>query len=139
MNPVATYDPGPRSLSWQDRTIWLTRSRGAILQACIEAPGRVISSDALHSRLWPNPEDEPGDSYNTLRTQICLLRRQLREAAAPVEIGTVSGRGIVCTQLVAIREECLVFVGPARVAVLKLLRSHPDRDAAFSVLASAHA
>lgn len=37
------------------------------------------SADQLIMVLWPGPDDEPDYAYNTVRTQICRMRRRLRK------------------------------------------------------------
>ena len=58
-----------------------------LLQALIEAGGRVLSRDDLLRRAWPGREIDDGN----LRVQIAALRRALADDRAL--IGTVAGRG----------------------------------------------
>lgn len=58
-----------------------------LLQALIEAGGRVLSRDDLLRRAWPGQQIDDGN----LRVQIAALRRALADDRAL--IGTVAGRG----------------------------------------------
>ncbi|GGY00278.1 ATP-binding protein [Pseudoduganella dura] len=66
----------------------LGQRAGRLLQALVEAGGRVLSRDDLVRRAWPGREIDDGN----LRVQIAALRRALADDDRTL-IGTVAGRG----------------------------------------------
>ncbi len=83
-----TYDPARCELrSDGGRAVALGQRAGRLLQALIEAGGRVLSRDQLLQRAWPGQDIDDGN----LRVQIAALRRALADDREL--IGTVAGRG----------------------------------------------
>lgn len=83
-----TFDPGRCELRTADGPpVPLGQRAGRLLQALIEAGGRVLSRDDLLRRAWPGQDIDDGN----LRVQIAALRRALADDRAL--IGTVAGRG----------------------------------------------
>lgn len=83
-----TYDPARCELrSAGGRAVVLGQRAGRLLQALVEAGGRVLSRDQLLQRAWPGQDIDDGN----LRVQIAALRRALAEDREL--IGTVAGRG----------------------------------------------
>ena len=80
-------DPGRRSAARGGRALELTPKELAVLEALLEAEGRVLSPDALVARVW-NEDLDP--LSNTVRMTVMTLRRKL---GAPPLIETVRGSG----------------------------------------------
>ncbi|MBB5205249.1 two-component system catabolic regulation response regulator CreB [Inhella inkyongensis] len=75
---------------WNGQLLDLTRRELALLQALLEAPGRVLSRDQLLDRAW-GQASEAGD--RTVDTHIKTLRAKLTEAGAAEFIRTHRGLG----------------------------------------------
>jgi DNA-binding response OmpR family regulator len=80
-------DPGRRSAARAGRALELTPKELAVLEALLEADGRVVSPESLVERVW-NEELDP--LSNTVRMTVMTLRRKLGE---PPLIETVRGSG----------------------------------------------
>ncbi len=86
-----SLDPDSGELSREGETIRLQEQPLRILQALLESPGRVVTREALVSRLWPRGIV---DFETGLNTAMRRLRTALREDAdAPRYIETVPRRG----------------------------------------------
>ena len=80
------------SLSYGGKRVELTKNEFRILQTLMENKGRVVSRDALMTRLWQM------DSYveeNTLTVNVTRLRRKLEEAGLRDFIATRVGAGYI--------------------------------------------
>ena len=80
------------SLSYEGKRVELTKNEFRILQTLMENKGRVVSRDALMTRLWQM------DSYveeNTLTVNVTRLRRKLEEAGLRDFIATRVGAGYI--------------------------------------------
>lgn len=80
------------SLSYEGRRVELTKNEFRILQTLMENKGKVVSRDALMTRLWQM------DSYveeNTLTVNVTRLRRKLEEAGLQDFIATRVGAGYI--------------------------------------------
>ncbi len=78
------------TLTFQERTIPLTRNEFRILQILMENRGKVVTREAVMTRLWES------DSYvddNTLTVNINRLRKKLGEAGLEGMIVTKKGTG----------------------------------------------
>lgn len=78
------------TLTYEDSKIELTKNDFRILQKLMENAGKVISRDAIMTRLWEN------DSFiddNTLTVNITRLRKKLEEAGLHNFIMTKKGLG----------------------------------------------
>ncbi|HEX8603393.1 MAG TPA: winged helix-turn-helix domain-containing protein, partial [Pseudoduganella sp.] len=105
-----TFDPGRCELRTADGPpVPLGQRAGRLLQALIEAGGRVLSHDDLLRRAWPGQEIDDGN----LRVQIAALRRALADDRAL--IGTVAGRGYLFAGKAA-RQGAMRVRLPERVA-----------------------
>ncbi|WBS00968.1 winged helix-turn-helix domain-containing protein [Pseudoduganella sp. SL102] len=83
-----TFDPARCELRTAGGApVPLGQRAARLLQALIEAGGRVLSRDDLLRRAWPGQDIDDGN----LRVQIAALRRALADDRAL--IGTVAGRG----------------------------------------------
>ena len=86
----ALLDLGELTLQAGDTRIPLTKNEFRILQALMEARGRVVSRDAIMTKLWET------DSYiddNTLTVNVNRLRRKLEAAGLADFISTKKGVG----------------------------------------------
>ena len=86
----ALLDLGELTLQAGDTRIPLTKNEFRILQALMEARGRVVSRDAIMTKLWET------DSYiddNTLTVNVNRLRRKLEAAGLADFIATKKGVG----------------------------------------------
>ena len=86
----ALLDLGELVLQADGNRIPLTKNEVRILQTLMEARGKVVSRDAIMTRLWET------DSYiddNTLTVNINRLRRKLEGAGLPGFIATKKGVG----------------------------------------------
>ena len=80
-------DPAARTATRDGRQLDLTPKELAVLEALLEADGRVVTPEQLLERVW----DEQLDPLsNTLRMTVMTLRRKLGE---PPLIETVRGSG----------------------------------------------
>jgi DNA-binding response OmpR family regulator len=80
-------DRGRRTATRRGRDLGLTRKELSVLEALLEAHGRVVSAEELLERVW----DEHADPFtNAVRTTIMHLRRKL---GRPPLIETVIGEG----------------------------------------------
>lgn len=78
------------TLSWDGRTLELTRNDFRILQILFENHGKVVSREAIMTRLWEN------DSFiddNTLTVNMTRLRRKLESIGLKDFIVTKKGLG----------------------------------------------
>jgi two-component system, OmpR family, response regulator VanR len=80
-------DPGRRSATRGGQVLDLTPKELAVLEALLEAEGRVLSPEALVERVWNEALDPLS---NTVRMTVMTLRRKLGE---PALIETVRGSG----------------------------------------------
>ena len=86
----ALLNLGDATLSYKEQQVELTRNEFRILQLLMENKGRVVSREAIMTRLWA------GDSFideNTLTVNINRLRRKLDAAGLPDFITTKKGVG----------------------------------------------
>ena len=80
------------TLDYNGKSIELTKNEFRILQTLMENKGKVVSRDALMTRLWQM------DSYveeNTLTVNVARLRRKLAAAGLPDLIHTKVGQGYI--------------------------------------------
>lgn len=80
------------SISYQGQKIELTKNEFRILQTLLENKGKIVSRDALMTRLWEN------DCYveeNTLTVNVARLRKKLEEYGITDVIVTKPGRGYI--------------------------------------------
>ena len=80
------------SLTYNGERIELTKNDFRILQTLLENKGKVVSRDALMTKLWQM------DSYveeNTLTVNVTRLRRKLENAGLADFITTKVGRGYI--------------------------------------------
>jgi two-component system catabolic regulation response regulator CreB len=85
-----THDAAKCRISFQGKTLDLTRNEYRLLAALLAAPGRVFSRDQLMTAAW----DDPGASLDrTVDAHIKTLRAKLR-AAAPDADPIVTHRGL---------------------------------------------
>src|SRR3972149_1526181 len=81
-----------RQLRRQGQPIEIQQKPFEILAILLEKPGKIVSREELHARLWP--EVEHGDWSHNLDVCVAKLRRVLSDSAGnPRYIQTVSGRG----------------------------------------------
>ena len=81
---------GDATLTYGDSRIELTRNEFRMLQLLLENKGRVVSREALMTRLW---ESDSFVDENTLTVNIARLRRKLEAAGLPDFIRTRKGAG----------------------------------------------
>lgn len=86
----ATLDLGEMALSCAGQKLELTKNEFRILQALMEAPGRVVSREVIMRRLW---EDESFIDDNTLTVNMGRLRKKLEAAGLADFITTKKGEG----------------------------------------------
>lgn len=80
------------SLSYGEERIELTKNEFRILQVLFENKGKIVSRDALMTKLWQN------DLYveeNTLTVNVGRLRKKLEDAGLNELIVTKPGRGYI--------------------------------------------
>ncbi len=90
----ATLNPNDSTVNFQDKVIDLTRNESRILQTLLENKGKIVSRDALMTRLWQS------DLYveeNTLTVNISRLRKKLEENGLNNIIVTKPGSGYILT------------------------------------------
>jgi Response regulators consisting of a CheY-like receiver domain and a winged-helix DNA-binding domain len=88
----AVLDTGSQTLTYRGQRAELTRNEYRILQFLMERKGRVVSREALMTRLWES------DSYiddNTLTVNVNRLRRRLSDLGLPDFIATKKGVGYI--------------------------------------------
>ena len=81
------------SITYQGRTIDLSKNEYRILLTLLDNKGKVVSRETLMERLWST------DSFvdeNTLTVNITRLRRKLAEAGLEDFITTRKGMGYIC-------------------------------------------
>lgn len=78
------------TLMYNDRRIELTKNEFRILQMLLENKGKIVSRDAIMTRLWEN--DDYVDE-NTLTVNITRLRRKLESIGLIQFITTKKGLG----------------------------------------------
>ena len=86
----AILNLGSGTLVFREETVDLTRNELRILQILFEHAGKVVSRDAIMTRLWEN------DSFvddNTLTVNMTRLRRKLESAGLKDFIVTKKGLG----------------------------------------------
>ncbi|MDY3918988.1 MAG: response regulator transcription factor [Candidatus Limivivens sp.] len=86
----AILNTGDATLTWQGKRMELTKNEYRILQMLMEQKGKMVSRDALMTRLWET------DSYvdeNTLTVNITRLRRKLEKEGLSDFILTKKGMG----------------------------------------------
>ena len=86
----AILNLGSGTLVFREETVDLTRNELRILQILFEHAGKVVSRDAIMTRLWEN------DSFvddNTLTVNMTRLRRKLESAGLKDFIVTKNGLG----------------------------------------------
>lgn len=80
-------DPGKKTATRAERDLELTKKEFAVLEALMNADGRVVSAEELLEHVW----DENADPFtNTVRVTVSNLRRKLGD---PPLITTVIGTG----------------------------------------------
>ena len=78
------------TVTYGDRTVQLTRNEHRILVTLLKNKGKIVSRDALMTRLWET------DSYvdeNTLTVNVSRLKKKLEEAGLMDFITTKKGIG----------------------------------------------
>ncbi len=91
----AVLDLNSASLMADGQTVSLTRNEFIILRTLMEQPRRVVSRDALMTRLWQM------DEYieeNTLTVNVARLRKKLDAAGLPGFIATKVGTGYILAE-----------------------------------------
>lgn len=78
------------TLRVRDATVELTRNEWKILQLLLENRGKIVSREALMTRLW---ESDAFVDENTLTVNVNRLRRKLDGAGLPELIRTRKGAG----------------------------------------------
>lgn len=86
----AVLNMGNTSLTWQGRTVDLTKNELRILQILFEHAGKVVSRDAIMTKLW---ESDSFVDDNTLTVNVTRLRRKLESAGLKDFIVTKKGMG----------------------------------------------
>jgi DNA-binding response OmpR family regulator len=77
-------------VSFGDTRVYLSPTRTEMLHAIVSRYPRTVSRDTIVADMWGTCE--PEDAYNTLKTQLCYLRRDTREL--PFELVTVQSKGV---------------------------------------------
>ena len=88
----AMLNTGDATLLFRGEKIDLTRNEYRILQVLMENHGRMVTRDAIMTRLWEN------DSFvdeNTLTVNVNRLRKKLDAAGLQDFIRTVKGTGYI--------------------------------------------
>lgn len=80
------------SLKYGDKRIELTKNEFRILQVLFENKGKIVSRDALMTKLW---QDDCYVEENTLTVNIARLRKKLEDAGLPAIIITKPGSGYI--------------------------------------------
>ncbi len=91
----AVLDLNSASLLVDGQNVALTRNEFIILRTLMEQPRKVVSRDALMTRLWQM------DEYieeNTLTVNVARLRRKLDAAGLPGFIATKVGSGYILAE-----------------------------------------
>ncbi|HWH33227.1 MAG TPA: response regulator transcription factor [Egibacteraceae bacterium] len=82
-------DPQRVSVRRGERELALSRTEYELLLAFMENPGRVLTRDVLHERVW----GADMSASNTLEVYVGYLRRKLEAAGEPRLVQTVRGFG----------------------------------------------
>ncbi len=85
-----SLDPRTHSLSYQGRTLTLSKRESALLSCFLKHPDQTLPRPMLLSYVWGNDgevEDGNLDNY------IYFLRRRLKALEAPVKLSTLHGVG----------------------------------------------
>ena len=80
------------SLQVKGQRVELTKNEWKILQLLLEQKGKVVSRQALMTRLW---ESDAFIGENTLTVNVTRLRKKLEQAGLPQLIRTKKGVGYV--------------------------------------------
>lgn len=83
-------DPATHALVAGEERVTLTPTEFRLLGALAARPGDVVRRGALVAAGWP---DGAIVHDNTLDAYVARIRRKLREAGSPAEVGTVRGVG----------------------------------------------
>jgi DNA-binding response OmpR family regulator len=79
-------------VEYRGNLIELTRNEFRILQTLLENKGKIVSRDALMTRLW---QDDCYVEENTLTVNVARLRKKLEENGLTDVIATKTGRGYI--------------------------------------------
>jgi DNA-binding response OmpR family regulator len=79
-------------VEYRGNLIELTRNEFRILQTLLENKGKIVSRDALMTRLW---QDDCYVEENTLTVNVARLRKKLEENGLVDVIATKTGRGYI--------------------------------------------
>jgi two-component system response regulator MprA len=85
-------DPDTREVRRGGRTIRLTRTEFAILEAFLRHPRQVLTRPVLFEQVWGY---DFGETSNSLHVYLGYLRRKLEEGGEPRLLHTVRGVGYV--------------------------------------------
>ena len=85
-------DPAAHAIVHEEERVPLTPTEFRLLSALAASPGSVVRRAALVAAGWPHGAIVHD---NTLDAYVARIRRKLREARAPVGIGTARGVGYV--------------------------------------------
>ena len=80
------------TISCDEKEVELTKNEWKILQLLLEQKGKVVSRQALMTRLW---ESDAFIGENTLTVNVTRLRKKLEQAGLPGLIRTKKGVGYV--------------------------------------------
>ncbi len=90
----AVLNMGNTSLTWQGKAVDLTKNELRILQILFEHAGKVVSREAIMTKLW---ESDSFVDDNTLTVNMTRLRRKLEGAGLKEFIVTKKGMGYMIT------------------------------------------
>jgi len=76
-----------------DKLRCLSKAQRRIVAMLLRADGVTVAREALFAAMEPRSHVHDTDCDNTLKAQICYMRRRLREAGVPIEIQTSWGMG----------------------------------------------
>ena len=88
----AVLNTADGSLQVKGQRVELTKNEWKILQLLLEQKGKVVSRQALMTRLW---ESDAFIGENTLTVNVTRLRKKLEQAGLPQLIRTKKGVGYV--------------------------------------------
>ena len=88
----AVLNTADGSLQVKGQRVELTKNEWKILQLLLEQKGKVVSRQALMTRLW---ESDACVGENTLTVNVTRLRKKLEQAGLPQLIRTKKGVGYV--------------------------------------------
>lgn len=88
----AVLNTADGSLSFGDNRIELTKNELRILQTLMESKGKIVSRDALMTKLW---QDDCYVEENTLTVNVTRLRKKLDAAGLTGFITTKVGSGYI--------------------------------------------